>query len=184
MPSCRLCGSSFPNWQKIDGTTRNLSTRKYCLVCSPRGLHNVRKLEMPQRTEPESKRCTQCGKVLPIRDFYLRPDGSRSHSWCKLCNNEHRKARFRQDRYDALQHYSSGEMCCSCCGERHVEFLGLDHVNDDGAAHRRSLGVYGGRAFYSWLRLTSYTYDALAVACHNCNMARAMYGQCPHQMAP
>jgi hypothetical protein len=24
----------------------------------------------------------------------------------------------------------------------------------------------------------------LAVACHNCNMARALYGLCPHKMAP
>lgn len=180
MPSCRLCGSPFPNWLKIDGKPRNLSSRKYCLDCSPRGRHNVRKLELPPYEAPARKKCTKCRQEQPIGDFYLRPDGLRTHTWCKVCNNDHRKARFRQDRYDALHHYSGGDICCSCCGERHIEFLGLDHVNDDGAAHRRSLGVDGGRSFYSWLRLTGYTYVALAVACHNCNMARAMYGQCPH----
>jgi hypothetical protein len=44
--------------------------------------------------------------------------------------------------------------------------------------------VYGGRAFYSWLRTTAYTYDGLAVACHNCKMARALYGSCPHTASP
>ena len=65
-------------------------------------------------------------------------------------------------------------------GESRIEFLGLDHINDDGAAHRRELGIRGGVHFYSWLRKTGYTYEALVVACHNCNMARAMYGRCPH----
>ena len=93
------------------------------------------------------------------------------------CNNDHRVARFRQDRYQALLHYSGGDIACACCGERHVEFLGLDHVNDDGAVHRRAINRRGGSGFYSWLRTTSYSYQDLVGACHNCNMARAMYGR-------
>jgi hypothetical protein len=92
-----------------------------------------------------------------------------------------RKARFREDRIRALLHHSRGDIKCSCCSERTIEFLGLDHVNDDGAAHRRALGAHGGRHFYSWLRKTGYNYDGLVVACHNCNMARALYGRCPHK---
>jgi hypothetical protein len=91
---------------------------------------------------------------------------------------------MRADRLAALRHYSGGEPRCSCCGERTVEFLGLDHINDDGAAHRRELGFGGGGQFYSWLRKTGYTYDGVVVACHSCNMARAMYGNCPHSLAP
>jgi hypothetical protein len=97
-----------------------------------------------------------------------------------MCNNEHRKKRFREDRLAALAHYSPGDFRCACCGERALEFLGLDHVKDDGAAHRREIGVVGGGQFYSWLRKTGYTYRDLVVACHNCNQARAMYGKCPH----
>jgi hypothetical protein len=184
MPKCRSCAASFPNWLAIDGVRRNLSSRKYCFDCSPRGGHNTHKLELPPRPALERKNCPHCGEEKDIEDFYLRPNGTRSHSWCKVCNNEHRKARFRQDRYDALLHYSGGHIRCVCCGEERVQFLGLDHINNDGGAHRRALGVDGGRSFYSWLRLTGYTYAALAVACHNCNMARAMYGQCPHKAAP
>jgi hypothetical protein len=185
MPVCGVCGQSFANWLTIGGRTRKLSNRKYCLGCSPYGQHNTRVLERAAREPSQPKRCPRCGEEKPITDFYLLPGGTRSHSWCKPCNNEHRKARFRQDRLDALLHYANGDVRCACCGERRLEFLGLDHINNnDGAEHRRALGVYGGRAFYSWLRSTAYTYDALVVACHNCNMARALYGQCPHTILP
>ena len=193
MPCCRLCTRPFPNWVTIDGSRRNLSNRKYCLDCSPFGLHNTRQFEpgAPRAVRPgpwadllEPKRCAHCGKDKPAKDFSLRPDGRRTFSWCRVCNNEHRRARFRADRFAALHHYSHGEMACGCCGERVVEFLSLDHVNDDGATHRRELGVTGGGQFYGWLRKTGYTYEGLVVACHNCNMARALYGQCPHKTGP
>ena len=184
MPTCLLCGSHFPTWQTVGGVRRNLSSRNYCLECSPRGKHNNRRLHALPELDRAPKRCTRCGVEKPVEDFYLRPDGRRSHSWCKLCNTDHRKARFRQDRLQALEHCSGGDIQCVCCGERRIEFLALDHVTNDGAAHRRTVGAFGGRPFYSWLRRTRYTYDALVVACHNCNVARAMYGQCPHQAKP
>jgi hypothetical protein len=174
----------------IEGQQRNVCSRKYCLNCSPWGARNTRTLERARGLErvahtlPESKRCPRCGIEKPIADFYLRPGGERSHHWCKICNNEHRKARFREDRRAALDHYGHGDPRCACCGEALFEFLALDHVNNDGGAHRRQLGVTGGAGFYAWLRKTGYTYDGLVVACHNCNLARAMYGRCPHNTAP
>jgi hypothetical protein len=131
-------------------------------------------------------RCSRCKQLKPIAEFYRRKDGYRPHAWCKPWNLEHRKARFRADRYAALRHYSGGgEIKCVCCGESRLEFLGLDHINNDGAAHRRSMGIHGragGTHFYTQLRLTGYTYRDLVVACFNCNMARAFYGRCPHQV--
>jgi hypothetical protein len=191
MPTCRLCGVYFRNWLLIEGKPRNISNLRYCLQCSPWGQHNTRQLESNprKRTVPPGtwceelppKRCPSCGMEKPASEFYLRSDGRRSFSWCRECNNQHRVARFREDRYRALLHYGHGDIYCRCCGERHIEFLSLDHIKDDGAAHRRELGVTGGGQFYAWLRRTGYTYTDLVVACHNCNIARAFYGQCPHQ---
>jgi hypothetical protein len=180
MPNCRLCGAFYPTWQIIEGQNRNLANRRYCLTCSPWGLHNVRRLERVPREPLERKKCPRCHLEKPIREFYLRREGTQSHAWCKQCNLAHRKARFREDRLAALTHYGHGDVRCVCCGERHIEFLGLDHINDDGAAHRREIG--GGVHFYTWLRKSGYTYEHLVVACHNCNMARAMYGRCPHTL--
>jgi hypothetical protein len=127
--------------------------------------------------------CSRCKQVKPLSEFYRRADGRRPHSWCKACNLEHRKGRFRQDRLSALLHYSGGDIKCVCCGERNIDFLTLDHVNNDGAAHRRSMGAakVGGQSFYARLRVAGYTYRDLVVACFNCNMARALHGgRCPH----
>ena len=184
MPKCGQCGARFPTWLVIDGRLRNLGSRKYCLTCSPRGRHNTRRLECGKRpilATHATYQCPRCKCAKAATDFYLRADGIRRQSWCRNCNNEHRVARFREDRLAALRHYSDGEIRCVCCGERTLEFLALDHVNNDGGVHRRAVGKNGGGSFYGWLRRTGYTYDGLVVACHNCNLARAMYGACPHK---
>jgi len=68
---------------------------------------------------------------------------------------------------------------CACCGERHLVFLSIDHVNGDGAEHRRS-GAKSGRGFYNWLRENNFP-DGYQVLCFNCNFAKSQYGGCPHQ---
>lgn len=42
MPICRKCQSSFPNLVNIDGKTKNLCNRKFCLECSPFGTRNTK----------------------------------------------------------------------------------------------------------------------------------------------
>jgi hypothetical protein len=41
---CEICNSTFPFRAIIDGIEKNLQSRKYCLVCSPWGLHNTKVL--------------------------------------------------------------------------------------------------------------------------------------------
>ena len=57
------------------------------------------------------------------------------------------------------------------------EFLSIDHINNDGAAHRRKLG---SNYIYSWLIQTNFP-EGFQVLCHNCNLAKGFYKQCPHQ---
>lgn len=71
---------------------------------------------------------------------------------------------------------------CACCGETRLEFLALDHLNRDGAEHRRALGVRGGgHNFYVILKRLKWPVG-LQVLCHNCNAARYYYGRCPHEL--
>lgn len=89
-----------------------------------------------------------------------------------------RTKRQAMDRY--------GEVCY-CCSEAALPFLSLDHVNRDGAEHRRRLAASGmkqttGEHFYRYLRRNEWPNDPpLRVACHNCNTATAGGGACPHQ---
>jgi hypothetical protein len=78
-------------------------------------------------------------------------------------------------RSDVLSHYGG---ICQCCGESTFEFLCIDHINGGGNKHR--LEVLRGTNFYSWLKKNNYP-TGYQVLCHNCNMAKGMYGKCPHE---
>lgn len=68
---------------------------------------------------------------------------------------------------------------CKCCGETNEGFLTLDHVNNDGADHRRELGRKA--SLHLWAKNAGYP-DTLQVLCYNCNCGRATNGGvCPHE---
>jgi predicted restriction endonuclease len=70
---------------------------------------------------------------------------------------------------------------CACCGETRAEFLAVDHINGGGAQHRKDL-LAQGQEFYRWLKANSFPKEDFRLLCHNCNVSRGMYGQCPHEV--
>lgn len=80
-------------------------------------------------------------------------------------------------RNDVLLAY--GEMC-KCCGEQTREFLQIDHINNDGAKHRKEFGLKSAQAMYTWLRKNNYP-RGFQILCANCNTAKQYYAGCPHQ---
>lgn len=69
---------------------------------------------------------------------------------------------------------------CSCCGETTEAFLSIDHVNNDGAEHRRQVDR---RKIYKWLAKNGYP-EGFQVLCMNCNFGKARNGGiCPHQQS-
>ena len=142
--------------------------------------------------------CTRCNTYKTREHFSIQPASKYKggmQSWCKACmstyNKERRESRrefvrsiekqSRQDvRYQVLAHYSKGQPRCACCGETTIEFLAIDHIDGGGNAHRRTLGGRRGSGIYSWLRQHKFP-DGYQVLCHNCNLAKGFYGQCPHE---
>lgn len=102
-------------------------------------------------------------------------------SLCDAC-----RARIRlkdlEEKVRAMRVYGNGS--CSCCGECHLSFLSLDHVNGGGNRHRKQLG--GSANIYKRLRQLGYPKDPpLAVLCFNCNLGRQLNGGiCPHVTDP
>ena len=84
------------------------------------------------------------------------------------------KERQRRLRLEALIAYGGR---CVCCGELRMEFLSLDHVNNDGAKHRKEVKC---KSIGHWAKKHGYP-NTLQILCHNCNMAKGMYGYCPHE---
>lgn len=54
MITCGKCNKGFTNWLMLDGKYRNLSSRKFCLDCSPFGARNTRDLTKDSRTIPKT----------------------------------------------------------------------------------------------------------------------------------
>ena len=150
-----------------------------------------------------SRICSKCGQSKPITNFARR--GPYRGTVCRKCLvmryraiglcrchnpvvkgktrceqclhrqrvNKHR--RLLKDREAALTHYGAR---CSYCGEYIEPFLTIDHMNNDGAEHRRKLraGGHGGHEPCAWLRKNGYPVG-FQILCFNCNAAKDKLGE-------
>ncbi|MCX6748692.1 MAG: hypothetical protein NT076_03735 [Candidatus Pacearchaeota archaeon] len=82
----------------------------------------------------------------------------------------------RLAKLDCIEHYSDGKNCCDCCGEKHIEFLGIDHKEGNGRKHRESIKEY----LPLYLKKHGYP-KGFRILCHNCNMSLGFFGYCPHK---
>lgn len=70
---------------------------------------------------------------------------------------------------------------CACCGELEKIFLTIDHINNDGAAHRKQIGFRGGIGLYLWIAKHDFP-PGFQVYCFNCNHGKQLnHGVCPHK---
>jgi hypothetical protein len=80
---------------------------------------------------------------------------------------------------------------CTCCGETELVFLTIDHVDGNGAEHRREMAAergngateysQAGARTYRWLRNNGFP-EGFQVLCANCNCGKHWNGGvCPHQ---
>ena len=113
--------------------------------------------------------CTICGRP-PERKGYC----------CEACRIKGREKRRRLK----LRICAAYGGRCVCCGETTIEFLSIDHKNNDGGK-RRKAGCYpslGGNSFYRWLLKHGCPQDNYQLMCMNCNSSKGHYGYCPHQL--
>lgn len=85
---------------------------------------------------------------------------------------ERERANAKRLRDAALDHYGR---VCVCCGEDNPAFLTLDHIANDGNVHRASVSnVVRDLKRRGWP-------PVVQTMCWNCNQAKRIYGECPHQ---
>ena len=56
-------------------------------------------------------------------------------------------------RMQVLMHYSGDYPFCSCCGEKTIEFLSIDHINGGGYRHKKDNKIH---SIYLWLKRNNY----------------------------
>jgi len=128
------------------------------------------------------KTCSKCGQDKPADPdhFFKEHSGRNLMASCRVCHNKASAGRHHAIRRRVLEHYSSGNPECACCGESRYEFLCLDHTNGGGNKQRRELGMMqAGQVFHRWIVRNNFP-AGYRVLCHNCNMALGFYGACPH----
>lgn len=124
-----------------------------------------------------NERCVNCA----------RPRDREGKTLCSVCAPKFAKSvKAYNDRQKVACFEAYGGCKCACCGESHMVFLSIDHINGGGAAHRSKLrggGYYGGGGgwrMYRHLKLEGYP-PGYRVLCFNCNQAFAVLGYCPHK---
>lgn len=133
----------------------------------------------PRKKVLLSKVCETCGKTYYQKRYSSGPDNTfKNRRFCsRKCFGQ--SIRVSEDikkrrRKTVIVAYGGK---CVCCGESDWHFLTLDHINNDGAEHRKKIGQ---SRLYIWAEQNNYP-STLQVLCFNCNMAKGLYGICPHK---
>jgi len=138
------------------------------------------------------KTCSRCNEPKDESEFGTRGKKRPNEvfPYCKECRAIVSCMRRREIKHETFMQYGGCKCSCICgCNETEEDFLGLDHINDDGGKQRKELKIPGGINYYRWLKKHNWPdKDKLIVACHNCNLGRAMNsGLCPrafHKIHP
>ena len=144
-----------------------------------------------KRKEPEVKLKTQAWQIKYDSDpkNKLRKK-EYAHSPITLAR---RKTIRDEIRLEVLQYYSkrlskSNIPCCRCCGEKsHVDFLAIDHIAGkkemDSEPELLKLGYSSSKkveALGNWIKKNNFP-KGFQILCHNCNVAKGVFGECPHE---
>lgn len=151
--------------------------RRTCKKCRYRS-HTQKRQERFQ-TRRNSGLCYYCGIGEPSNNTGLcescyerfsYPATKVKYDYASFYKKYHKKLRNT-----CLDHYGHE---CACCGETIDQFLTFDHINNDGAKHRKEVGK--GNYLYRWLIDNKFP-NTFQVLCFNCNSGRQVNGGvCPH----
>ncbi len=152
MPTCNKCESHFPNHLFIEGKTRNLGNRKYCLLCSPFGKHNTRPVVVGAIKRGMEVTCG-CGRVY----IYDRKPGH-TKTQCNSCSVNTRRHRIKS----YLVAHKGGK-CIGCGYNRSERALVFHHTNPS----IKDFGIGGNHAL-SLTKLKAEV-DKCVLLCANCH---------------
>jgi hypothetical protein len=160
-------------------TLRHNSEERICIICGQK--FKVIRTNLKHLNESMVKKtCSEECRKIRCQNMNKKWHEENTEK-VKECQ----KKRREKMKFEVLAHYSNGVPECACCGESHIEFLTIDHINGRGAEHRREIFKrydnkrLGGYAFYSWLKKNNYP-DGYRVLCFNCNFSLGHFGYCPH----
>ena len=88
--------------------------------------------------------------------------------------DEQQRVRLLKYKTLVVEAYGGG---CSCCGEKGIQFLTVEHIKRNGKEHRREIGGN----LYLHLVKNNFPKEDLCILCMNCNWAERNGHPCPHK---
>lgn len=156
-----------------------MPSRKICALCK-------KKQPLSNYTNGET-RCRKCNKKRAAKRYKESPEKCRAVALKSY--HKHREERLKQnkerdkERKDIVFTYYGGYVC-ACCGEDEETFLTIDHIENDGAAHRKAISGQNrqsGQRLYRWIVKNGFP-EGFQVLCMNCNFGKHQNGGvCPHE---
>lgn len=139
----------------------------------------------PSRFDGLRSQCRSCISRTKLDHYQRTRPAQRARQLSYQQNNREKlyayNAKWQRERNAALRSelIAAYGSACACCGERQPIFLDLDHVENDGAAHRREVG--NNTQVMLQLRAQGWPRDRFQLLCCNCNQGKARNGGvCPH----
>ena len=145
MKNCRVCNIELTelNW------AASLMKKNSC-ICKSCHLDLCRKWRKENREK---------ANLIGRKHYRLSP---RKHM--DSCNKSRIKVRI-----DMINEY--GGKCCNC-GINDIDVLDIDHVNNNGASHRKQ-GMFGYNLF-RYLKKNNWPKDDYQLLCKNCNWKKEL----------
>ena len=158
------------------------------------------------------KRCSRCGEVKPLDDFYRDSKSNDQHgTWCKSCSNKHRQAirenypdrerRVAHERYlrlrDEIIRYNNNRnqerkallVAHYSNNTNRCACCGESEVRfltidhiNGNGSEHRKSSKCGTGSNFYRWLIREGMPKGYQALCYNCNSARARHGKCPHQV--
>jgi hypothetical protein len=148
MKKCLKCENTFPNRIIIEGKERFLNKRKFCLDCSPFGVHNTKSLNIEDNL---LRICSVCQKEY-------QGGHQKSKNKCNSCRVTYYRNKTKQKAVE----YKGGS--CTFCGyDKCLNALQFHHIDPN--KKEFSIGSYSFNKFDNLID----ELDKCVLVCANCH---------------
>ena len=102
---------------------------------------------------------------------------------CQHCADRKKRKRYSKKEYQNIKRRAMQRLggACTCCGVTELDFLTIDHINNDGGEQRKA-GQPSGQDLYRLIANAEHPPEDLQVLCWNCNMSKRVHGICIHKL--
>lgn len=109
--------------------------------------------------------CPKCNTKKPVSEFKKHKLAKSGICWCVSCANEASRVWLVQLKLEVITALGGK---CAHCAEADIDVLTVDHIDQQGSAHRLANRLASGWKTFIWLKRNSYP-EGFRVLCFNCN---------------